>query len=358
MIRIIDRYILRNFIKTLILTFFAFYAITLVIDFVEKVDTFVDKKAEVANILLYFYYALPNFFIIIMPFALLMASLFTMGQFVRFGELTALKAAGVSLYRIIFPLLLFGIFITVFSFLFGENVVTDFEREKTRLFDLKIRKNNNLYLRKENILLQDTKDRVISIALYDGPNHFGRNVNVQERFENRIILTLSAEEIVPSDGDWVLKKGKVRDFSSGEEVIREFDEYRITDFTFTEMDIVSAKIEPEEMNAIELLEYIDKLERIGIPYKQWFVDYYKKFAFPFANLIVILLGLPLATKKWKGGAAVGFGICIFICFAYYSLMTFTHALGYKGTLTPIMAAWVSNIIFGALGFIILIKAQK
>jgi lipopolysaccharide export system permease protein len=358
MLRIIDRYILKNFIKTLILTFFAFYAITLVIDCVEKVDTFVDKKAEIADILLYFYYALPNFIIIIMPIALLMASLFTMGQFVRFGELTALKAAGVSLYRIVFPLLLFGIFISVLSFWFDEIVVTASERERTRVFDINIKKSNTLYLRKENILLQDTKDRVISIALYDGPNHIGRNVNIQERFENRIILTLSAEEIVPSDGDWVLKKGKIRDFASGEEVIREFDEYRITDFTFTEKDIVSEKIEPEEMNSIELLEYIEKLERIGNPYNQWFVDYYKKFAFPFANLIVILLGLPLATKKWKGGAAVGFGVCIFICFTYYSLMTFTHAMGYKGTMTPVMAAWSSNVIFGALGLTILIKAQK
>ncbi len=358
MARILDKYILKRFLKTLILTICAFYIIVLIVDFVEKIDTFIDRSAAYTDVALYFYYALPNFFIIIMPISLLMASLFTMGQLVKFGELTALKAAGVSLYRIVAPVILLGFVISFFSYWFGENIVTFYEREKSNIYNVNIKKNNAVFMRKENVIMQDTNDRVISIAHYDGPRHKGRVVNIQKRIGNRIVLTLSAQEIIPAEGEWLLLDGVIRDFSTGEEIVEEFEEYRITDFTFTEEDIVSVSIEPEEMNAIELTQYIEKLKRIGSPYDHWYVDYYKKFAFPFANLIVVLLGLPLATQRWRGGAAVGFGICIIICFFYYSIMTFTHALGYKGILSPIMAAWISNIVFGSMGVFVLIKAQK
>lgn len=356
--RIADRYFLGIFIKILFFATVSFILIFVIVSIIEHIDVFIDREASIQAIIVYYYYSLPNFFILILPVAMLMASLFTMAQFVKHGELTALKSAGTSLYRIALPVFVLAFLVSVLAFWFGEMVVPVFEREKSQLYQEQIKKIPIVNINQYNIVFQETNNRLVNIGHYDGYKHTGSNINIQKLNNNIIESTISANSLIPDGEMWILKNGIVRDFSSGEEVIEEFSEKRILDFSFSEDDLIAVQIKPEEMNVFELNNYIQKLRQMGSPFEHWLVDYHKKFAFPFANLIVILIGLPLATSKWKGGTAVGFGICLLICFIYYVIMTFTQALGYKGVLSPVTAAWFSNAFFGILGVAGLITAKK
>jgi len=258
----------------------------------------------------------------------------------------------------VFPVFVFAILVSLLAFWFGEMIVPKYERKKSSLYREQIKKIPDIIASKENIIFQESNNRLVTIAHYDGNRHIGNNINIQALNNNKIESTISALSLIPDGEAWILKNGKVRDFSSGVEVVEEFSEKRISDFSFSEDDLIAVQIKPEEMNFIELNNYIRKLNQMGSPFEHWMVDYHKKFAFPFANVIVILLGLPLATRGWKGGTAVGFGICLFICFVYYVIMTFTQALGYKGTLSPVTAAWFSNALFSILGIGALIAAKK
>ncbi|MCH7781465.1 LptF/LptG family permease [candidate division KSB1 bacterium] len=358
MLRITDRYFLKRFLALLGFAITAFLVIFVIVDIVEKMDTFIDREASVENVLWFYLYSIPNFLLLILPIAMLMASLFAMGQLVKDGELTALKAAGVSLYRVIFPVAVLATLISVFAFWFGEWVASSSERQKSEIYNNKIKKYQNIMITKDNIILQDTRTRQVSIGHYDGFNHVGTMINIMIQNGNSIDTTISARQLIPDGNDWTLIDGKIRDFTTGVEVVQEFDEYDVLDFNFIEDDLIAVKIKPEERNVVELQEFIEKLQQLGVPHDRWKVDYYGKFAFPFANLVVVMLGLPLATRDWRGGNAFGFGISVFICFVYYVIMTFSNSLGYKGVLSPITAAWFSNFLFGVIGIGALITAKK
>jgi len=358
MFRITDRYLLKSFIALLGFSVIAFLIIFIIVDIVEKMDTFIDRDASLEIVLWFYVYSIPNFLLLVLPIAMLMASLFAMGQLVKNGEFTALKAAGVSLYRVIFPVVVFATFVSVFAFWFGEWIASSSERQKSNIYNNQIRRFQNLLVSKDNVILQDTRNRQVRIGHYDGFNHTGSMITIMIRNGNSIDTTITARYLKPDGNDWTLMEGKIRDFTSGEEVIHEFFERKVTDFNFIEDDLVEVQIKPEERNVVELEEYIGKLQQLGIPNERWKVDYYAKFAFPFANLVVVLLGLPLATRNWRGGNAFGIGISVFICFVYYVIMTFSNSLGYKGVLTPITAAWFSNILFGVVGIGALITAKK
>jgi len=358
MLRIVDKYLLKRFISLLGFSVTAFLIIFIIVDIVEKMDTFIDRDASLEIVLWFYVYSIPNFLLLVLPIAMLMASLFAMGQLVKNGEYTALKAAGISLYRVILPVIVFGVFVSVFAFWFGEWVASSSERQKSYIYNNEIKKYQNILVSKDNIILQDTKKRQVSIRYYDGFNHTGSVVNVTIRNGNSIDTTITARFLKPDGSDWSLVDGKIRDFTTGEEVIQEFDEKKITDFNFVEEDLIAVQIKPEERNVVELQEFIGKLQQLGVPNERWKVDYFAKFAFPFANLVVIMLGLPLATRNWGGGNAFGIGLSVFICFVYYVIMTFSNSLGYQGVLTPITAAWFSNILFGVVGIVALVSAKK
>jgi len=359
MIRVADKYFLGSFIKTLLFSQLSFIVIYLVVDFVGYLDMFIDEKAPVSVILLYYYYYLPYIIVLAMPLSMLMASLYSTGQFVRYGELTALKSAGLSLYRVFLPVYIFSVIVSLFSFGFGESVVPDSQRKKSNLQRYAINKvPRRISLSQSNIHLQDSQNRIVTIANYDGLNKTAYQVSVLERKNNMVITQINAATMIPVDSGWQLREVKKRDFANGEEMYSELDGLIVGDFSFSHTDLERIQIKPDEMNIVELRGYITKLQNMGSPFTKWNVDYHHKIAFPFANLVVVLLGLPLATRSWKGGTAVGFGLSLFICFLYYIVMILSNALGYKGTIPPLAAAWCSNSLFGILGIFALVTAKK
>ncbi len=359
MLKVADRYFLGSFIKTLISSQVAFVVIFVVIDLVGFLDLFIDKKTPMQTIALYYWYFTPYIFGLVLPISMLMASLLTTGQFVRYGEITALKAAGVSLYRVFMPVLLFAFLVSVFAFWFSEMVVPDSQRKKADLKRYDIDKTDRRYtMSKNNIRLQDSKTRLVTIGTYVGEDRIAYKVNVIEREGHKIVRHVNAESMVPAEGGWKLREVILRDFNSDFEEFSEREELIIDDFSFVPEDLERVQVKPEEMNIFELKTYISKLQNMGSPYERWIVDFYHKIAFPLANFIVVLLGLPLATRNWRGGTAVGFGLCLIICFVYYIIMSFCVALGYKGTIPAVVSPWISNILIGSVGLTTLITAKK
>jgi lipopolysaccharide export system permease protein len=103
---------------------------------------------------------------------------------------------------------------------------------------------------------------------------------------------------------------------------------------------------------------IGELQQIGGDARKWIVDLNLKIAMPFANFIVVLLGAPLASRKKRGGAGFNFGISLMISFIYFILIRTGQVLGHQGTLTPILAAWLGNLVFISIGLYTLLSVRK
>src|SRR5262249_48891919 len=115
---------------------------------------------------------------------------------------------------------------------------------------------------------------------------------------------------------------------------------------------------PDQMNFFDLRAHIVKLRASGARVANYLVDLHMKLAFPLINLIIIMIGAPVATRLRATSVALGFGLSVTISFASYAFMQAGKALGHNGALPPSLAAWLGDIVFGGVGLVMMAKAQR
>ena len=148
--------------------------------------------------------------------------------------------------------------------------------------------------------------------------------------------------------------GWERTFSGDREVLRRFDAMDAPIHLLPE-DFARGRERPERMGFRELREYIGRLERLGRPSRRWEVDLHLKLSFPFANLVLVLLGLPLGVGR--RGRVVGFGLSLLISFLYYSTVRAGQVMGREEVLPPLLSAWLGNILFGGMGVWLFLRTE-
>jgi lipopolysaccharide export system permease protein len=355
--RILNRYIARESLKILALWAASFFLIFFVVELFERINAIIVYKAHLYLILEYFLYTTPLFLSQTLPFATLLAALITLGVLARNNEIVAMKAHGVSTYRIMFPLLVLAASITTLIFLLNETVVPYAARKAEYVWSVKIKKEeeraffklNKIWYRGGNyiynIRLLDPKRNLLQgVTMY----HFGEAFNLLQRID--------ADEAQWNGNGWTFYQVAIRNFTPGGEVKTEiYDEKDIPVLERPE-DFKKGMKDPTEMTYHELKEYVEQLRMDGYDPTRYVVDLHRKVAFPFLTLIMVLMGSPLALAASQGrggGIAQGVGISLVIGFIYWLAFAISVAMGHSGTLPPFIAAWAPNIFFGLSGGFIL-----
>jgi lipopolysaccharide export system permease protein len=351
--KLFDRYATKQFVVTALFSLGAFVAIFLVIDLMENLDDFLDRSAPAGIIVMYYVYFMPEIIKLMLPVSVLLSALFTTGRLSTYNELTALKSGGVSLYRFMAPFVIIALVVSGFAIYFNGWVVPYTNQKKfqiARVYFHKYIENSP----RSNIFIQDSRTRILTIGIFDESRSTALRVSIQE-FDPADISVMTARYDAfemrwdPERRDWTLLKGTARSFSGTGEVESTFDRKAFTDMNFSPDDIRKKQQKPDEMNYSELGEFIDGQTRAGQDVARWLVDYYGKIAFPFANLIVVLFGIPFSAIKRRSGLGVEFGIALAICFLYMIFLKVSQAFGYNGDLDPLLTAWLANLIFLAGG---------
>jgi lipopolysaccharide export system permease protein len=357
--KILDRYVGGRFLSAAVFSVLAFLIIFVVVDVIERLDTFIDKHVPALTIVQYYVLYAPYIIILTLPVAMLLASLFSVSSLSRHQELTAMKAAGLSLYRILLPLFILAFLVSLLCMLLGEYLIPYTNEKKGLLWSTEIRKRSpQMGLIQRDVYLQGSAGLIYYLREFDGRQLIGKDVLIQKYEDGHLISRIDARQMVWTDSTWVFRDGLIRRFSGEEEIVEPFVEIRRPDLEERPEDFLRRQKDPEEMNYRELSRYIHRVERSGGETQREQVDLYLKIAFPFASFIIVLFGAPLASSPRRSGAAVSFGISLFICFIYYSFLRLGQALGYKGTLPPALSAWMGNIVFGIAGAVVLWKAKK
>lgn len=360
--RKIDRYILRQFIQTVLFALLAFIVIFLTVDMMENLDDFLDRNASTNIIMLYYFYFLPEIIQLMVPVAMLLSALFTTARLSTFNELAAMKSAGLSLYRMMAPLLIFALLVSAASIYFNGWVVPFANKKKFEIARVYFQKNIE-FVSKSNIFIQDSPTRILSISSYDDMRNVARGVSIQD-FDpsDPTVMTGRYDAALmtwnESSGSWSLSNGMDRRFVGSKELVKTFDGLYIGRLHFTPEEIRKKQLRPEEMDYNDLHEFIEAQERAGQDVARWLVDFYGKIAFPFASFIVVLFGVPFSSIKRRSGLGVEVGIAIAICFAYMIFLKVSQAFGYNGDLNPLLTAWLANILFLAGGISTLIRVPK
>ena len=356
--KILDRYILHRFFNILVFATFASMTIFVTVDLIEHLDKFIDAKCPAWLVLRYYLLYLPYIIYLTLPVSMLLATLFTVGGLVHTNELTAMQGAGYSLYRVAALHLLVAIPIGAFALGFGETIVPEANQQRQDIYREKVKRNRPTAARQGRIYLQVGANEFLNMESYDPTIRVGYQVTIQTVGTDRILERLEAKQIVWAGDAWRLKNGRNRIFRIQGEEVEPFEALRREDLGFEPDDLTKVQTKPEEMNYTELKSFITRLEHSGNRSAKWIVDLAFKISQPFANVIIVFFGVPLAAIRRRGGLVMGFGLGLLVCFIYFGLMQVGKILGYHGTIPPQIAAWGGNIIFAAFGFVLTLGVRK
>jgi lipopolysaccharide export system permease protein len=359
--RTLHRYVVREFLKIFGLSLSSLTLIYAVVLFFQKMNVFSKNNAPFHLIFVYLLYKIPEVTIEwTLPYAILLAILLTLGTFSRHSEIIAMKAGGISLYRITFPLVLIALLVSFLSFL-GNEYLVPITYHKTRyLLDVQVRKEKSAGSFKNYRIWYRSDHSIMNIRLLD-PHQKVLNGFTLYQFDDHFQCTkrIDAREVKWVEGRWWFYDGTVRDF--GEIGSTEIIPFEIIEFDLGEdwESLRSIGGYSEEMSYRELWTYIQKIQAAGYNATRYLVDLYSKFSTPLLNLIMVLIGIPFALKTSRsGGVALSIGISVMIGFTYAVIFYIFISFGKSGVLSPFLSCWTPTLLFGLAGVLTLMSIRQ
>lgn len=358
--RILERYVIRLFLLVLIAAMVSIVAIFTVIDLTEHMEDFIEASAPLIAPILYYLYYIPAIFVLTLPVGMLLASLTAIGSLVRNNELLALKASGTSTFRPIRSLAVLSIFVVGVSFAVSESLVPVANEAKGMIWNEYVRKEGHISINETiNRTLDLGSGKILFVRSFNTEENEGQNVTLWETSGIETLRQLQARSMqyLEERGSWRFDAATERKWYDGREEYREYDSLEEDLPELTPVELSAPREEPEEMAYSELIQYVRRSRIRGRDITRALVDLQWKIALPFANIIIVLFGAALAAVRRRTGLAVGFTASVFVCFVYYFVMEMGRAFGYNGDLPPLLAAWLGNLIFGALSLYFLWRAR-
>lgn len=318
-------------------------------------DLIISKAMDLAMALKIFILKIPPYLTYTFPMAIFLAVIYIIGQFIERGEIMAMKASGASLSNFLPPLLIFSITILFIMFYFNEIISPKAMEQEKILYrqavyksisipdreNVFFRENNNFYFfRKFSPQNQEIEDALV-IQIIKG--------DIKE------IITSKKAKWNVSQG-WIFYDGKIYVLNSyGEMVFQgEFKEQKVV-LNRNPQQIIPSTKSINEMSIWEIIDQIRLFRGSGINIKHLWTEFYIRFALPFTCPIFALLALGLGLQTKKGGRSLSFGLSIITIFIYYIVFSIGRSLAKAGILSPILGAWLGNIIFLFVSFLFLRK---
>ena len=357
--KILDRYLIRRFLQNLVIAILTWILIFLVVDVIENITDFIDRGATIQQFILYYTYYIPYIVSLTLPVAMLLSVLFSLSVFAQNNEVIAELSSGISLYRILSPLFVLALIISIGAGFFNELVVPEANQRRLDLKRYEIRGEAKPDEKSaSNIYRQDEERRKFVVQFFNGKTNEAKTVSIQTFNGPTLVERIDARRMIWIDGHWVLKQGTVRRFNGDKEHFSSFTDSVFTDTNIKPENMLEIQKKPEEMSYTELNRFIADLQTIGADVRKWIVERQLKISVPFANFIVVLLGAPLASRKRRGGMGLNFALSLLVSFIYFIIIRTGQVMGHQGSLNPILAAWLGNLIFMTLGLIGLFTVRK
>jgi len=312
----------------------------------------------------YYGYSIPYFINITLPMSMMISTVFSFGLMTKRNEWTAMKSAGISLYRLSTTLILFSILVSLISFEFDNKYVTWGMSERGNIEKEYMKKKPRRRSKEtlKNLFFQKQETNHIALRKYQLHSRKAEGVTVIVFADSSIAKRIDAKKIVWIDtlSQWAASNFSIRTFDkTGNEtdvIISNRD--TLLNIFLTPEDITNGNKTPDQLNYYELEERIHYLEENGVDATRWKVQRQFKIAFAFTNLIVVLFGIPLVVVRPKGGLAFGGGASFLVIFSYYAFIKFGQSLGISGVLEPLYSAWLGNVVFISGGLLLLFSVRK
>lgn len=350
---ILGRYILRELAGPLLFGLLAFTSLFISVDLVQLVRMAVDYGASLTVVVQLIALRLPQVLVYTLPMAVLLAGILTLSRLSANSEIVAMQAGTVSLYRIVAPVIAVGAAATLVSLSFSEWVVppANYAYRRVLVEDLQ---GGQLPAVTRNVILREYQGGLLRgfvyASEYDGQARVMRNVTIVELSGGRPVRTTYARRVVWERETWWMEDGVIHIHDQDPGVTVDFREgRRPISVGYRPEQVSTAQKGPEEMTIKELRDHITVLGAQGSDLREYVLHLHMKFALPAASLVFSLLAASLGVQSPRSAPSAGFGLSIVVILVYYVLTTLGTALAQGGHISPVLGAWLQNVVLGAAG---------
>lgn len=360
--KILDWYIIRQFLGTFIFSLVLILSIAVIFDFSEKIDDFIQKQAPLKAIVFdYYLNFIPYFATLFAPMFVFISVIFFTSRMAVNTEIIAMLNSGMSFRRLLVPYFISAAFIALAAFMLQNYVLPqsniarlDFEEKYYRSSDFR-------RMNVSSIHRQVYPNVYIYMEQYNKVSQSGRNFSMEKfddmgRLESKMTANMIRWDSTTNKwGAWwyyIRENDSIGErLSSGRRIdtvlnVGPDDFTRSPEFVYT-------------MTHGELIDYIDVLESQGSDeIKLYLNEKHRRYASPFAFFILTLIGVSLSSRKIKGGIGMQIGIGLVLTFSYILFMQFASQFSLKGDLEPALAMWIPNIIYAFIAMVVYYTAPK
>jgi LPS export ABC transporter permease LptF/LPS export ABC transporter permease LptG len=357
--RLLDIYVLRGFWFFFVMVLIVFVSLFILVTLFELLPHIVKNRIETSIVVSYFLYLLPQILYYVIPLTVLLAILINLGPLTKTNEILAVKAGAVSLYRMAMPLLFMGLMLSV-----GIYVLQDFmlpysnQRQDEYLNVIKGRAPQT-YRDPQRKWMAGSEGRIYHYNYFNPNENIFGSISMFKFKPNSFELAelVFANRAMWTGSSWVLEDGWVRRLGPGVSV-----DYQ----TFSRLAV--KEVEPPDyftkevhtaaqMTYRELDRYVSDLKQSGFDVSSLMVDLYRKLSFPLVSFIMAIIGIPFSFTTGKKGAFYGIGLSVAVGIFYWSTFEVFDKLGGINRLSPFIAAWFPNLIFGFGGMWMMLRVK-
>ena len=361
---LLDDYVMREFMGNFALVLSSFAILFLIFTFFELIGDIIRNRTALVTVGDYLFNLIPYIVYAVTPLCALVAVLITFGGLSKSSELTAMKATGISLYRVVTPILVITAIIAVSLFMFDEFYLPGANRRQEALRAEIKNKPAQTFLRPDREWISGqsgpTGDpaRIFYYQFFDSNKDVFANITVFELEPTTFVLRrrIFASSARWDGRNWIFGNGWQRSFSG--ETMGSFKEFETA--TFPEIReqpsyFKKEDLQSQEMSYGELSHYISDLKQSGFDTMRLRVQLMRKVAYPLITLVMAVLAVPFALSMGKHGSLAGIATAIVMAIAYWVVSGLFEAMGNVNTLPPVLAAWSPDLLFGIAGAYLLLR---
>ncbi|NLN39098.1 MAG: LPS export ABC transporter permease LptG [Smithella sp.] len=357
--KLLDRYIFKTYLNFFIITFMSFISLYMIVDFFQRFRMFLSNHASIIQMASYMVHSVPQIISFVLPAAVLLASLLTYSSLSRFSEITAMKANGISLYRLSVPALAVAAVLSIFLFFFNELITPASIQETNRIVKEDIQKQKIRGLFMLNKIWYHGSKTIYSYRMFDTEKNILRGVTIHRMNPDFTLKTrIDARSAEWQGNHWVFHDLLITSFDENQAPFPQWHKEQVIDLPETPDNFKKLQKDADMMGYFELKQYIEKIRAEGYQVSKYLVDLHGKIAYPFVTFILVIIGMSFSLRSERsGGVMQSIGVGIVIGFSYWIVHALLMSVGKSGVLPPCLAAWGSNILFACLAAFLFVRMK-
>ncbi|MDR1666074.1 MAG: LptF/LptG family permease [Bacteroidales bacterium] len=355
----LDAYIIRQFMGTFFFSLLLIILIVIIFDISERIDDFLAKSVSLKDIIFdYYLNFIPYFVTLFSSLFIFIAVIFFTSKLAYNSEIIPILSSGISFRRFLYPYFISACMLAIFAF-FLNDVIMPAANKKRLAFE-------DVYIKAPVMYMKENVHKQVEPGLFVYLESFNRSeqairFSIEKYDDERLVSKLMSDKAVwdKEREKWTIMKYYVRDIDSlGRETLSSGEKLDTT-INLHPTEFKRRDNFVEQMSMSELRDFIDELRMEGSDnINQYIIKLHERIAGPFSTFILTLIGVSLSSRKVRGGIGIHVAIGITLCFLYILFMRFSSEFASKGNLSPVLAAWIPNLIFGLIGILLYRLAPK